>query len=97
MFQSFAKSSAIDRRFKFAITGQAGGETCLACSHGIALPGDGERRSTRAAKVAGNQRKVVDRGHGHRALRRVIHTHGPTDKGGLSIAVEASGVHDVVL
>ena len=73
---------------ELAIAGKGRGEAGLARAHGVALAGDGERRGAGAADVAGDQREVVDRGDGRRALRRVVDAHGPADEGGFGASVE---------
>ena len=88
MFQMGGELFAIVGVLELAIAGQRGGEAALARSHRVALSGDGERRSSGAADVAGEQREVVDRRNRDRALRGVVDAHRPADERGLRVAVE---------
>ncbi len=82
---------------EFAIAGEAGGEAGLAGAHGVALAGDGERRCSGAADIAGDESEIVDGGDGSSALSGVIDAHGPSDEGCFGAAVEVGGAEDLGL
>src|SRR5215469_11603099 len=73
---------AILRAFETPVAWQAGSETRFASAHGIALAGDGKRRSARSTNVPRDQRQVVNRADGFCPLRAVVDTHRPADEGG---------------
>ena len=80
----FARGSV----FVLAVPGHRRGEAAFARAHGVALAGDGKRRTAHAADLAGQHGEVVDRRDRDRTLRGMIDAHRPADKAGLRPTVK---------